>query len=43
MIEILDELEDEVQDMRESGETDLRQVLVYIRNAQYKVRELEEK
>jgi len=40
VLEILSELEDDVQAMREEGETDLRSVLNYIRNAQYKVKEL---
>ena len=37
---ILEELEDEIQAMREEGETDLRTVLMYVRNAYYKVKEL---
>lgn len=43
VLEILSEPEDEVQDMREQGENDLRTVLIYIRNATYKIKELEGK
>jgi hypothetical protein len=42
MLKIIGELEDEVHAMREEGETDLRTVLRYIRNAYYKVKELKE-
>lgn len=42
VLEILDELEGDVQAMREEGETDLRTVLMYIRNAVYKVKGLEQ-
>jgi hypothetical protein len=41
VLEILSELEDEIQAMREEGETDLRTVLNYVRNARYKVKELD--
>jgi hypothetical protein len=40
VLEILDELEDDVQSMREEGETDLRTVLHYISTAKYNVRAL---
>jgi NTP pyrophosphatase (non-canonical NTP hydrolase) len=40
VLEILDELEDDVQAMREEGETDLRTVLHYISTAKYNVRAL---
>jgi hypothetical protein len=39
VIEILDELEDDVQHLREQGQTDLRTVLFFISNAKDKVRE----
>jgi len=42
VLEILDELTDEAQTMRENGETDLQSVLEYIRNAVYKVKELKQ-
>ena len=42
VLEILDELEADVQAMREEGETDLRTVLHYISSAKYNVRALEE-
>lgn len=41
VLEILDELEDDIQSMREEGETDLRQALTYVRNARYKVKDLD--
>jgi hypothetical protein len=41
VLEILSELEDDVQSMREEGETDLRTVLNYIRNAYYAVKKLD--
>jgi hypothetical protein len=40
VLEIIEELEDEIHAMREEGECDLRTVLMYIRNAMYKVKEL---
>ncbi len=40
VLEIIRELEDDVQYLREEGETDLRTVLSYIRNAYYKVKEM---
>jgi hypothetical protein len=43
VLAILDGLEDEVQSMREEGETDLRTVLHYISNAKRLVTALEEK
>jgi hypothetical protein len=42
VLEILEELESDVQFMREEGETDLRTVLQYIRTAKYNVKALEE-
>ncbi|NRG30728.1 hypothetical protein [Niallia circulans] len=42
ILEILDELEADIQEMREEGETDLRTVLHYISSAKYNVRALEE-
>lgn len=41
VLEILDELEDDIQAMREEGEMDLRTVLQYVRNARYRVKELD--
>lgn len=41
VLDILGELESDIQAMREEGETDLRTVLNYIRNAVYRVKELD--
>jgi hypothetical protein len=43
VLTILDGLEDEVQSMREEGETDLRTVLHFIHNAKKLVKALEVK
>jgi hypothetical protein len=43
VLDILDELEADVQAMREEGETDLRTVLHFISSAKYSVRALEGK
>lgn len=40
VIDILDELYDQVQDLRESGESDLRTVLHFIDNAASKINKL---
>lgn len=40
VLEAINELEDEIQAMREEGETDLRTVLLYVRNVYYKVKEM---
>jgi hypothetical protein len=42
VLEILDELEADVQAMREEGESDLRSVLHFISSAKYSVRALED-
>jgi hypothetical protein len=43
VLAVLDALENEIQAMRESGETDLRTVLHYVDNAKRLVNALEEK
>lgn len=40
VLEILDELQDEIQAMREENECDLDEIYMYVRNAVYKIREL---